>query len=256
MSDRASTPAAPVRTSPPPMQPQPPASSSRGAFGAASRPTLQVPASATRAPSSSSSPSSDLIQRTVLTAAITDAERAEFREMFNFARRQGNAKDTRDREELRYMMETLRLNPSKAELDAMMKEVDTDGSGDVDFDEFVDVMSRTTPFAIPATKVRAAMRFFGDEHREGFCATDVLRDAIAYHCADELREEGLDEDYVDYLLSRLDPGATGAIKAEDLLSVIEASEKAVAGLAAAANGGDAGHGAAAGKDDAGEGGAG
>ena len=31
---------------------------------------------------------------------------------------------------------------SFAELDAMMKEVDTDGSGDIDFHEFVTVMSR------------------------------------------------------------------------------------------------------------------
>ena len=52
-------------------------------------------------------------------------------------------------------MDILRLNPTEAELDAMMYEVDTDGSGDVDFDEFVDVMSRTTEFDLPSSKLLA-----------------------------------------------------------------------------------------------------
>ena len=37
------------------------------------------------------------------------------------------------KDELRKLMETLRLKPTEEELQAMMKEVDADGSGDIDF---------------------------------------------------------------------------------------------------------------------------
>jgi calmodulin len=173
---------------------------------------------------------------TTFTTAITESERKEFREMFNFCKREGNTKETRDRAELKVMMDTLRLNPTEAELDAMMLEVDTDHSGDVDFDEFVDVMSRTKPFPLPSAKLRQSFKFFEDEVKEGFCSTELLRDAILYHCKDEIQnpsdsEYAFDEwDEASYLLSKLDPARTGMIKIDDLMSVIEQSEKAVADL--------------------------
>ena len=173
---------------------------------------------------------------TTFTTAITENERKEFREMFNFCKREGNTKETRDRNELKDMMDTLRLNPTEAELDAMMIEVDTDNSGDVDFDEFVDVMSRTKPFHLPSSKLRQSFKFFEDETKEGFCSTELLRDAILYHCKDEIQNPSDSEyafedwDEASYLLSKLDPGKSGMIKIDDLMSVIEQSEKAVADL--------------------------
>ena len=169
-------------------------------------------------------------------SAITDAERAEFKEMFDFCKKENNNKDTRDRQELKYLMDILRLNPTEAELDAMMYEVDTDGSGDVDFDEFVDVMSRTTEFDLPSSKLRASFKLFEDEQKEGFCSTELLRSAILYHCKDELRNPSDSEYEVDdwdeagYLLSKLDPSSTGMIKIEDIMSVIVQSENAIADL--------------------------
>lgn len=36
-------------------------------------------------------------------------------------------------------METLGLKPNQEELDAMIREIDEDGNGEIDFDEFVQV---------------------------------------------------------------------------------------------------------------------
>ena len=38
----------------------------------------------------------------------------------------------------------LSLNPSDAEVDQLKKEIDEDDSGDIDFDEFLELMNSTT----------------------------------------------------------------------------------------------------------------
>lgn len=161
--------------------------------------------------------------KTTTTTAISAQELKEFREMFNFARRADNHRDTRDRGELKYLMDVLNLNPTEEELDNMMKEVDADNSGDVDFEEWCAVMSKTTPFHVPSGKLRQALRMFQHEEREGFCSNQVLKDAIEYYCADQLHGDG----ELDGLLTKLDPGRSGTIKIDDFMSIIEQSEKAV-----------------------------
>lgn len=38
-------------------------------------------------------------------------------------------------------METLGLKPNQEELDAMIREIDEDGNGEIEFDEFVQVLT-------------------------------------------------------------------------------------------------------------------
>ena len=42
-------------------------------------------------------------------------------------------------------METLGLKPNQEELDAMIREIDEDGNGEIEFDEFVQVRTRPPP---------------------------------------------------------------------------------------------------------------
>lgn len=42
-------------------------------------------------------------------------------------------------QELGSLMETLGLKPNQEELDAMIREIDEDGNGEIEFDEFVQV---------------------------------------------------------------------------------------------------------------------
>ena len=43
-------------------------------------------------------------------------------------------------QELGSLMETLGLKPNQEELDAMIREIDEDGNGEIEFDEFVQVL--------------------------------------------------------------------------------------------------------------------
>jgi Ca2+-binding EF-hand superfamily protein len=44
-------------------------------------------------------------------------------------------------QELGSLMETLGLKPNQEELDAMIREIDEDGNGEIEFDEFVQVLT-------------------------------------------------------------------------------------------------------------------
>ena len=48
-------------------------------------------------------------------------------------------------QELGSLMETLGLKPNQEELDAMIREIDEDGNGEIEFDEFVQVRTRPPP---------------------------------------------------------------------------------------------------------------
>lgn len=66
---------------------------------------------------------------------ITEEELQEFREIFDLVDEDKSGEISKD--ELKKLMITLGLKPTDEQIDTMMKEVDEDGSGDIDFSEFV-----------------------------------------------------------------------------------------------------------------------
>ena len=71
---------------------------------------------------------------------MTDEQIAEFKEAFSLFDRNGDGKITTT--ELGTVMRSLGLNPTQAELQSMINEVDVDGNGTVDFPEFLSLMAR------------------------------------------------------------------------------------------------------------------
>ena len=63
--------------------------------------------------------------------------------------------------ELGELLETLGVKASPEELDAMLREVDTDGSGEIDFEEFVEVMSRRVNVPYTADHVKHSFQVRG-----------------------------------------------------------------------------------------------
>eukprot|EP00760_Papus_ankaliazontas_P028059 PhM_4_TR3509/c0_g1_i1/m.39139/K02183/CALM; calmodulin len=136
---------------------------------------------------------------------LTDDELAEFKEIFDLVDEDHGGSISKD--ELRKLMETLRLKPTEEELDAMMKEVDTDGSGDIDFNEFVTVMSRRVQADYTPEQLKAAFKVFEtDNVPPGHVSTEVLEHALTTYGSDKLTPEEAAE-----LLATVDPENTGKI---------------------------------------------
>ena len=69
---------------------------------------------------------------------LTENQKEEFKEAFSLFDKDGDG--TVSTKELGQVMRTLGQNPTESELNDMIKEVDIDGNGEIDFEEFVDLM--------------------------------------------------------------------------------------------------------------------
>ncbi|ETV85884.1 hypothetical protein, variant [Aphanomyces astaci] len=87
---------------------------------------------------------------------LSENEIAEFREIFNLVDRDRGGSITKA--ELGELMDTLGINTSPEEIDLMINEIDQDSNGEIDFDEFVAVMSRKVNATYSADQVKASFR--------------------------------------------------------------------------------------------------
>jgi calmodulin len=148
---------------------------------------------------------------------LTEEERAEFKEIFDLVDEDRGG--TISKHELKKLMDTLRLHPTEEELSAMMKAVDADGSGDIDFEEFVTVMSRRVQADYTPEQLRSAFKVFETENMpSGYVATDVLQHALTTYGTDKISREEAAE-----LLQTVDPERTGRINYMDFIAMMSAS---------------------------------
>ena len=71
---------------------------------------------------------------------LTEKQIAEFKEAFSLFDKDGDGIITT--KELGTVMRSLGQNPTEAELQDMINEVDADGNGTIDFPEFLSLMAR------------------------------------------------------------------------------------------------------------------
>jgi Ca2+-binding EF-hand superfamily protein len=148
---------------------------------------------------------------------LSDEERAEFKEIFDLVDEDKSGQISKN--ELKKLMETLRLHPTEEELTAMMREVDADGSGDIDFDEFVTVMSRRVQADYTPEQLKSAFKVFEtDNVPPGYVSTEVLEHALTTYGSDKLNQEEAAE-----LLSTVDPEHTGKINYMEFINMMSSS---------------------------------
>jgi calmodulin len=148
---------------------------------------------------------------------LSDEERAEFKEIFDLVDEDRSGQISKN--ELKKLMETLRLHPTEEEHTAMMKEVDADGSGDIDFEEFVTVMSRRVQADYTPEQLKSAFKVFEtDNVPPGYVSTEVLEHALTTYGSDKLNPEEAAE-----LLSTVDPEQTGKINYMEFINMMSSS---------------------------------
>ncbi|KAH0733762.1 hypothetical protein KY285_009469 [Solanum tuberosum] len=117
--------------------------------------------------------------------------------------------------ELGTVMRSLGQNPTEAELQDMINEVDADGNGTIDFPEFLNLMARKMKDTDSEEELKEAFRVF-DKDQNGFISAAELR-----HVMTNLGEKLTDEE-VDEMISEADVDGDGQINYDEFVKVMMA----------------------------------
>ena len=110
-------------------------------------------------------------------------------------------------------MRSLGQNPTEAELQDMVKEVDVDGSGTIEFSEFLNLMARKMRDSDSEEQLKEAFRVF-DKDQNGFISAFELRNVLT-----NLGEK-LTDDEVDEMIREADADGDGQINYEEFVKVM------------------------------------
>ena len=89
------------------------------------------------------------------------------------------------------MMKEIGVHSTKEELDQMIGEVDSDGSGTIEFPEFVIMFIKKIKDTDINKEIEEAFRLF-DESGKGTVNVEEMKDAMLKHC-DVLSKEEIDD---------------------------------------------------------------
>lgn len=125
---------------------------------------------------------------------LSTARIAEFKEAFALLDEDGSG--TISSEELYMMMKQLGQNPTEEEMDAMIAEVDDDGSGEIEFPEFLKLMIMKFNERPQEEELKDAFMVFADEETEKLpldYALYLLRQFVVGHLQESATDEELEE---------------------------------------------------------------
>lgn len=117
--------------------------------------------------------------------------------------------------ELANVMRSLHQDPTERELNEMISEVDVDGNGRIDFEEFVALMNRRSKETDIEDEVINAFRVF-DKDANGMISSNELRH-IMTTLGDRLTEEEVDE-----MIREADIDGDGYINYEEFVRMMMA----------------------------------
>ncbi|XP_048127792.1 esterase GA18864 [Rhodamnia argentea] len=147
---------------------------------------------------------------------LTDDQISEFKEAFSLFDKDGDGCITT--KELGTVMRSLGQNPTEAELQDMINEVDADGNGTIDFPEFLNLMARKMKDTDSEEELKEAFRVF-DKDQNGFISAAELR-----HVMTNLGEKLTDEE-VDEMIREADVDGDGQINYEEFVKVMMAKRR-------------------------------
>ena len=103
-------------------------------------------------------------------------------------------------------MDTLGIRASKEEIDLMINEIDEDNNGEIDFEEFVAVMSRKVNANYTSKEVKNAFKAFETQGSSGYVTIDSLRKALMSYGTEKLSLQQAND-----LLSQLEQDSQGRV---------------------------------------------
>ena len=145
---------------------------------------------------------------------ITDEQRKELQDIFDQFDKDKDGKISG--KELANAMESMGQNPTDEEINEMMREVDLNRDGKIDFDEFMAIMTKNSPETQTEEEVINAFRVF-DKDGKGLISSAELKH-IMMTIGDKMTEEEADE-----MVNEADIDEDGMINYEEFVRMMMAS---------------------------------
>lgn len=142
---------------------------------------------------------------------LDEETRAVYKESFKLFDKDENGHITV--QELGLVMRYLNQNPTLAELEAMIKEVDSNSSGTVDFVEFCQLMERHKQSGDQDTALREAFKMF-DKDGNGYISAAELR-TVMCNLGEKLTEQEVDD-----MIKEADVDADGMVNYEEFVAMM------------------------------------
>ncbi|GLV40786.1 Calmodulin [Carabus blaptoides fortunei] len=144
---------------------------------------------------------------------LSEDQVAEFKEAFMLFDKDEDGTITMA--ELGVVMRSLGQRPTETELRDMVNEVDQDGNGTIEFNEFLQMMSKKMKGADGEDELREAFRVF-DKNNDGLISSNELR-----HVMTSLGER-LSEEEVDDMIKEADLDGDGMVNYEEFVTILTA----------------------------------
>ncbi|RXH96674.1 hypothetical protein DVH24_009178 [Malus domestica] len=155
---------------------------------------------------------------------LTEEQIAEFKEAFCLFDKDGDGRSSFDScfcldigcittKELGTVMRSLGQNPTEAELQDMISEVDADQNGTIDFSEFLNLMARKMKDTDSEEELKEAFKVF-DKDQNGFISAAELRHVMA-----NLGEKLTDEE-VSEMIREADDDGDGQVNYEEFVRMM------------------------------------
>ena len=145
-------------------------------------------------------------------STVTEQQVKDLQSAFDLFDKDGDGTITID--ELETVMRSLDLHPTRAELQDMINEVDVDGSGKIEFTEFIQLMSVKGAPSNPDDEIYAAFKVF-DKDGNGFISPAELRHVLM-HIGEKLTDDEIDE-----MIREADVDGDGSINYEEFVAMMQ-----------------------------------
>merc|ERR1712097_56807 len=111
-------------------------------------------------------------------------------------------------------MRALGFEPKQEEIDKMVRDVDDDGSGSVDYPEFLDMMAHKILNRDPVEEINKAFKLFDDDNTGRVTFKNLKR--VAKELVERLTDEELQE-----MIDEADRDGDGEVNEEEFLRIMK-----------------------------------
>lgn len=148
-----------------------------------------------------------------MASLLTDEQKAEFKEAFDLFDKDGNKEIST--KELITVLRALGNNPTQEEIEQMIEEVDEDGSGTIDFGEFLEMMAKKLTRINIASELNDAFKVY-DKDGNGLVSLAELRYTLT------TAENGpkISHEDFDYIARSADVDGDGHINFQEFIDLL------------------------------------